>query len=205
MATQEKRGRGRPIGFDRSEVLDQAIAVFWRAGYEGASISMLTDAMQISAQSLYGAFGSKEALYREAMDQYLRTLGGFGAAALERSDAIDAVGALIRAAAHAFATNPVSPGCMVMMAPSGPAADPLVLFGRDLRAAGTRTVEQRLRAGVAAGQVRPDADCGAWARYVGSVVQGMSIQARDAMPVEHLSAAAEIAVASLEALRPKAP
>ena len=61
---------GRPKKFDRDEALQKAIHVFWRQGYEGASMKLLTDSMQINSPSLYAEFGDKHALYLEAIDLY---------------------------------------------------------------------------------------------------------------------------------------
>lgn len=61
---------GRPRTFDRDTALDQAMEVFWRHGYEGATIAQLTEAMGINPPSLYAAFGSKEALLKAALDRY---------------------------------------------------------------------------------------------------------------------------------------
>jgi AcrR family transcriptional regulator len=44
--------------------------VFWARGYEGASLSELTEAMGITRPSLYACFGNKEALFRKALDLY---------------------------------------------------------------------------------------------------------------------------------------
>ena len=44
--------------------------VFWREGYQGASLSTLGPAMGLRPGSIYAAFGSKEALYREALAVY---------------------------------------------------------------------------------------------------------------------------------------
>lgn len=60
----------RPTEFDRDEVLDRAMQVFWEQGYEGASISDLLMHMGIKRQSLYYAFGSKHELYLEALRRY---------------------------------------------------------------------------------------------------------------------------------------
>lgn len=60
----------RSIEFDRDEVLDRAMQVFWEQGYEGASISDLLKRMNIKRQSLYYAFGSKRELYLEALKRY---------------------------------------------------------------------------------------------------------------------------------------
>ncbi len=67
--------RGRPRTFDRQVALRRAMEVFWRRGYQGASMTDLTAAMGIGSPSLYAAFGSKEALFREAVDLYNLTEG----------------------------------------------------------------------------------------------------------------------------------
>jgi AcrR family transcriptional regulator len=69
------RRRGRPITFERNEVLDRAVIVFWAKGYSGASLDDLTEAMAISRPSLYSAFGNKHNLYLEAIKRYGETLG----------------------------------------------------------------------------------------------------------------------------------
>lgn len=61
---------GRPKKFDREEALQKAIGVFWRQGYEGASMKFLTDSMGINSPSLYAEFGDKHRLYLEAIDRY---------------------------------------------------------------------------------------------------------------------------------------
>src|SRR5262245_9944129 len=62
--------RGRPRTFDMGEALDRALDVFWRKGYEGASVADLTEAIGINPPSLYAAFGSKEGLFKAALDRY---------------------------------------------------------------------------------------------------------------------------------------
>jgi AcrR family transcriptional regulator len=52
------------------KALDAAMQVFWRNGYEGASLSDLTQAMGINRPSLYAAFGDKGTLFRKALDRY---------------------------------------------------------------------------------------------------------------------------------------
>src|SRR6202035_3596322 len=66
---------GRPRGFDRDAALEAAMVLFWRKGFAAASMNDLCDAMSIRSPSLYAAFGSKEALYLEAVERYVRTIG----------------------------------------------------------------------------------------------------------------------------------
>ncbi len=74
--------RGRPRAFDRTVALRGAMEVFWELGYEGAKLTDLTGAMNINSASLYNAFGSKEQLFREAVELYGSTTGSATARAL---------------------------------------------------------------------------------------------------------------------------
>ena len=66
---------GRPRGFDRDVALEAAMFLFWRKGFAAASMNDLCDAMSVRSPSLYAAFDSKEALYLEAFEHYVRTQG----------------------------------------------------------------------------------------------------------------------------------
>ncbi|MEM9955032.1 MAG: TetR/AcrR family transcriptional regulator [Chloroflexota bacterium] len=61
---------GRPREFDIDTALDRAIEVFFKKGYEKASLDDLTSAMNIKRPSLYKAFGNKETLFRTALETY---------------------------------------------------------------------------------------------------------------------------------------
>ncbi|HEV8389551.1 MAG TPA: helix-turn-helix domain-containing protein, partial [Dongiaceae bacterium] len=93
--------RGRPRSFDRDAALRSAMKTFWKSGYEGASMAALTEAMGINSPSLYAAFGSKDALFREAVALYLETEDAKGKAILE-------AGPTARAAIHAMLRNSVA-------------------------------------------------------------------------------------------------
>jgi AcrR family transcriptional regulator len=62
--------KGRPREFCPDMALAAALRVFWSKGYEGATLSELTEAMGITRPSMYAAFGNKEALFRKALDLY---------------------------------------------------------------------------------------------------------------------------------------
>src|ERR1700742_2715440 len=62
---------GRPREFDPDTVLETAMELFWEHGFDGVSISDLTEATRINRRSLYAEFGSKEELFRRAVERYL--------------------------------------------------------------------------------------------------------------------------------------
>ena len=60
----------RPKEFDPDEALAKAMHLFWRLGYENASMEALMKEMGIARQSLYDTFGDKHALYLRALAHY---------------------------------------------------------------------------------------------------------------------------------------
>lgn len=70
MAVTRRAPIGRPRGFDADDALERALLVFWKQGYEGASLADLTTAMGITRTSMYAAFGNKEELFRKALERY---------------------------------------------------------------------------------------------------------------------------------------
>src|SRR3989441_4990422 len=88
--------RGRPRTFDTDKALDKALKVFWRKGYEGASLPDLTAAMGINRPSLYAAFGNKEALFKKAVERYSTGPAGFFSQALAQPTARAVVERLLK-------------------------------------------------------------------------------------------------------------
>src|SRR6266566_10166481 len=90
-----RKRRGRPRHFDVDEALDRAMRLFWRKGYQATSVSDLTTAMGIKRASLYAAFGSKEALFRKALERYGAGPSIFARKALQEPTARDVVAGVL--------------------------------------------------------------------------------------------------------------
>src|SRR5690242_19926669 len=119
--------RGRPRAFDPDKALDRALNVFWRKGYEGASLPDLTRAMGINRPSMYAAFGNKESLFRKAMDRYIKGPASYARQALDEPTARAVVDRLFEGMLDSMA-NPRNPrGCLVVQGAlaCGASADPI--------------------------------------------------------------------------------
>jgi AcrR family transcriptional regulator len=196
-------GRGRPRAFDRDEALRRAMELFWAQGYEAASMAELTRAMGIASPSLYAAFGSKEALFREAIELYRRTVGEEIASAVAAAkSARGAMEAFLSASAEATTRPGRPPGCMVVLAAvqGGGASDETCRELRATRKSVAAALERRLAAGVATGELPACLNLSAIASFYATVQQGMSIQARDGASRETLDAVAASAMTAWDAL-----
>ncbi|WP_097303662.1 TetR/AcrR family transcriptional regulator [Pseudomonas chlororaphis] len=198
------RRRGRPIAFDRDQVLALAAEVFWRLGYEGASMPELSAAMGITVQSLYAAFRSKAELYQQALAHYQRSTGAFAERALrEEADVVDGFLRLLREAAHEYSLPDRPRGCMISTATLACAVenDGIREFVSGLRANTLKAFEAHIEQGIASGQLRADTQAAALARYIGAIIQGMSVQAQDGADCETLLAIGELAGREIERAR----
>jgi len=178
---------------------------FWKLGYEGASIADLTAAMGITPQSLYAAFGSKSALYREALAHYQQTVGAFAARALEEEpSAVAGFERMLKESAVEFCKPERPRGCMVSSAVLTCAAEhqEQARHAAQLRKAAVLAFKRRIDRAIEAGEFNPATDSEALARYLGTVVQGMSVQAQDGATQQELLTIADLA---MRALRQSAP
>jgi len=60
----------RPRSFDTDDAIEKAMHVFWKHGYEGASLPDLLDGMGLTRGSLYKAFTDKKTLFLKVLERY---------------------------------------------------------------------------------------------------------------------------------------
>jgi len=196
--------RGRPRTFDPDIALRQALDVFWERGYEGTSMSDLAAAMGIESASIYACFGKKEELFRQVMALYGATSGEPPRRALrEQPTARAAVQAMLGATADQITGLDTPHGCMLILAaPTGAVENHAVReFLADRRRDMQATIRDRLARGVTDGDLTaPPAGLDALARYYTTVVQGLSIQARDGATRAELETVVTCAMAAWDTL-----
>jgi len=195
--------QGRPRQFDQEEVLGRAAELFRDHGYAATSLAALSKAMGMGEQSIYNAFGSKEAVYLKALRRWV-----------ERS-ATEEPGALLRgplrglARIRAFFDGMVALAsrrgmpkvCLFMTAAvENTAADRKVSKITSNGLLGVREVfRSALGEGLADGTVRTDLDPDHLASLLLSTTYGIQVMARAKAPVHTITEAIDTTLALIAA------
>jgi len=170
--------------------------VFWTKGYDGASLSDLTEAMGINRPSLYAAYGNKQELFRKALERYGEGPSLYEREALAHATARDVAEGLLRGAAD-VQTDPNTPaGCLATLGTtycaddSSPVGEMLIAS----RLVGHAAIRERLERSRAEGDIPADADPKALTHYIGAVVCGMAVLAASGATREELERVIQLAM-----------
>lgn len=196
---QPARKRGRPRILDRDTGLEVAARLFWQHGYEGTSIAELTRAMGITPPSLYATFGSKEELYRQALDHNIKQESKLRSEALQgEMSAYDALSFYLYDVAQGVSDPSKPRGCIISTAVLQHAEENEsvareVAARRDMS---IQCIKKRFDRAIDEEELPAGTDTEALARFYSAVVQGMSAQACDGACTETLKRMVDIALAA---------
>jgi AcrR family transcriptional regulator len=184
---------------DRTVALEVAARLFWEHGYEGTSIAELTQAMGVTPPSLYATFGSKEELYRQALDHNIERETKRRSEALQgEMTAYDAIAFYLHDVAQGV-TDPSKPrGCIVSNAvlQHSEESEAVAQAVAARREASIQAVKTRFDRAITEGELPNETDTDALARFYAAVVQGMSAQACDGACTATLERIVDIALSA---------
>jgi AcrR family transcriptional regulator len=171
--------------------------LFWKHGYEGTSMARLLEAMDLTAPSLYAAFGNKEQLFRESVEHYAQTYGAKVIAPLSAPvSAREAIEQTLLAAAASSTSTKNPPGCFISFGAvnaSDRESNP-VTFLQTMRANMARRIRARLTRAVEEGELPPSTDTGRLARFYYAVFGGIQLRSLDGYSRSELEAVARDAM-----------
>lgn len=189
---------GRPREFDRESALHAAMLLFWKKGFLASSMTDLCDAMGIRSPSLYGAFGSKESLYVEAVDRYNAAARMLIWGHIDDEPTVrSGMRKVLSAAAQVMTGTAGGPtGCLVTFAAGEAAASDLPSVTRDARLDSLAILRTGLARAQNSGELSSSVNVDGLARFYLGVVQGMAVQARDGASLEQLEGMVETAMSA---------
>ena len=170
--------------------------VFWEKGYEAASLSDLTHAMGINRPSMYAAFGNKEQLFCKVLDRYAGDQAAFVSRAIKKTSIKDVVETIFHGAAAFLGSKEHPRGCLLVQGTPacGDASDTVKRAIIERRLAGETLVCRRLKRAADEGALAPNAKAADLAKFISTVVHGMSVQAANGAKWAQLQSIADIAV-----------
>lgn len=187
---------GRPRGFCVDDALDRAMTVFWRNGYEGASMSELTAAMGINSPSLYACFGNKEGLFRAVLERYEERRKSFMEYVMAAPDMAQMAQRFLHGvadfAADTSGKNP--PGCLLLQSGLSCGEESIPDELARHRAEKETALRERLEQARKQGELSKDANPAALARYLMAVSNGICVQAASGASAKELHDVAELAL-----------
>lgn len=181
--------KGRPREFCVHKALAAALRVFWTKGYEGASLSDLTEAMGITRPSLYAAFGNKEALFRKALDLYEREKLAYVQEALDAPTARGVAERLLRGALESQANAAEPKGCLGVInsmacgTEAQSVREEVIARRRSVHDSLAKRFERAAREGDLPAGVDPEGLTG----YLSALLQGLMVQAGGGASREQLN------------------
>jgi AcrR family transcriptional regulator len=190
---------GRPRGFDATAALDAAMRVFWEKGYEGATLSNLTDAMRINRSSMWAAFGNKEELFKKAFERYINIYQKHMNEALEKPTIQEVIEAALRRTVDFLSTPGYPKGCLSVHGALavGDEANPIKQWLIEGRKNGEARARKRFEKAKKSGDLSPEIDAAALARYVSTVIQGLGVQASSGATKAELTKVVDIAISQM--------
>jgi AcrR family transcriptional regulator len=194
------QGRGRPRNFDSDEALDAALSIFWKNGFDAASLSDLTESTGLTKPSLYAAFGDKEALYLRVLERYKENWLARHIAVLESEpQAKDAVERFMHSLAEMLTSQELPGGCFVVNGVSDVGAARTTARIEDaLRSTlqqCEKAIEHRLMRAQRDRQLPESANAAALAGYFYTVIAGLAVKAKAGARKEDLGASIGLALA----------
>ena len=192
---------GRPRVFDMEAALEAAMLLFWEQGYEATSLAQLREATGLSSASLYGAFGSKEGLFKKAVEHYIAGPGSVtDVVADEAKSPREAVARLLHGSITMQTDTSHPRGCLVALSGTVRARGTAEAGARKVVAARRAADRARIRAcvvrGIRSGELTEDTDVDGVTSMIHGFLLGISTQVCDGTSAEHLHAAADAVLAN---------
>jgi TetR/AcrR family transcriptional repressor of nem operon len=196
------RAVARPKAFDPTRALDAALQCFKQHGFNGTSLSTLTNEMRVGRASLYATYGDKHALFLQALSDYAdTTIGYFEQRLAAAADPLEEIRSVLRDVATLSSCEDGRFGCFLVNSTSELAANDETIL-RFVQSSFRRLEDAYYGALLRAqkeGKLGPDKDPRALARFVFTNVVGLRILGKAQLENGVLRDAAETAIALLEA------
>lgn len=192
----------RPVEFDESKVLTNAMEQFWKEGYEASSVQKLLDCTGINRGTLYNSFGDKDTFFKSCVDQYNMILDQHIANSL-KNDSLgpwEAISALFDEAVIGVTSKHRVMGCLLVnsLCESINYNADIKRIVRSSLSNIRKPIVARLKEAQKKGKLKKGITVEFAADVLMNTLHGMRVNSRDGKSAKQLKELAKFAVASLK-------
>ncbi len=184
---------GRPTKFDRQAAIELVMNAIWQYGFEACSVKAISEKLGITRSSFYNAFGSREALFLEALERYFSQSPDKALAMVDRdTNVLKVLTQVFKEVCRSRAADPEARGCMLVNCVTelvgidetlGPVLEKVVLGILD-------RLERLLGQAAANGEIEDKGDLREKALALQSLLIGLNVMAKVVRSEDDLWAAA---------------
>jgi len=195
----EDADMARPKSFNKEHVLEAAMKVFWKQGFDGTSMKDLELATQLTPGSIYHEFGSKEGMFEHALDFYVDKvmLGRVNQYLVECDDPIQSIHDFIISSFKDVPSDIRGDACLLVntateLGKTRPAISVIIKRGFRLI---EKSVYEQLQSAQVSGQIREELDCKAGARQLVFLMSGLLVASKNQQNASLLSSTVDFTLA----------
>ena len=187
--------------FDKDDVLQKAMDLFWTKGYNATSMQDLVDGLGISRSSMYDTFGDKEGLFCAALSTYRNQQSANIADAFAKIPSpLKAIQTIL---GSAIAKNGAEEhkGCFMVNSATelAPNNDKVRDFVCQNNTETIATLAQNILQGQEKGEITKKTEATRLAQFVFNTMIGIQVSARAGMDKKMLSDVVSVALAAIKA------
>lgn len=192
--TKDKKSRGRPKKFDFEEASERALELFWTQGFEGTSLSNLSEALSMNRPSIYASFGNKDALFKLTLKRYLSNQLQFVDTAIAKPTLNEVVDLLFKSEIELLTKHETPRGCLLVQAAAACSKESESI--KELLSSQRKAIEAKLRKRIQLAQLKKDFPMkqspSVVAKSMMAIYEGISIQAASGSAKTELLNVAEL-------------
>ena len=193
-AIKDKKSRGRPKKFDFEEASERALELFWTQGFEGTSISDLSEALNMNRPSIYASFGNKDTLFKLSLKRYTSNQLQFIDAAIAKPTLNEVVDMLFKSEIALLTEHEMPRGCLLVQAAASCSKESESM--KELLNNQRKAIEAKLRKRIQLAQLKKDFSMqqspSVLAKSIMAIYEGISIQAASGSAKAELLNVAEL-------------
>lgn len=187
----------RTKSFEQAEILDKAIEIFRKNGYNATSMQDLVDNLGLNRSSIYDTFGNKKNLYFQALNLYKKNQNEYLMDLISNSESlIEAVQHLFQIIIDDTCSDNSKQGCFILNScmEMANADDDIAKVIDNNFIELHKTMSKRIEKAIANNEIKIDTDANALSLFIFNTTNGLRVMQKAGMTAEAMQEVVRVAM-----------